>query len=70
MITLAQAAADSIAAPRAILFLDTCTVLDIVRASPRDLAAEVRAGIELRALAAAGTVRRKRLSCLGAAQPE
>ena len=57
MITLAQAVADLIAAPRPILFLDTCTLLDIVRAPLRDLAVEVRAGVELRALAATGTVR-------------
>ena len=57
MITLAQAAADLIAAPRPILFLDTCTLLDMVRAPLRDLTAEVRAGVELRALAATGTVR-------------
>jgi len=57
MIALAQAAADLIAAPRPILFLDTCTLLDMVRAPLRDLAAEVRAGIALRALAAAGTER-------------
>lgn len=57
MIALDQAAAGLIAAPRPILFLDTCTLLDIVRAPLRDLAATVRAGVELRALAAAGTVR-------------
>ena len=57
MITLAQAAADLIAAPRPILFLDTCTLLDIVRAPLRDLAAEVRVGVELWALAATGAVR-------------
>ncbi len=57
MITLAQAAADLIAAPRPILFLDTCTLLDIVRAPLRDLTAAVREGVELRALVAAGTVR-------------
>jgi hypothetical protein len=57
MITLAQAAADLIAAPRPILFLDTCTLLDMVRAPLRDLTPEVRAGIQLRALAATGTVR-------------
>ena len=57
MITLDQAAASLIAAPRPILFLDTCTLLDLVRAPLRDLTAAVRAGIELRALAASGTVR-------------
>jgi hypothetical protein len=57
MITLARAAADLIAAPRPILFLDTCALLDIVRAPLRDLAATVRAGVELRTLGAAGTVR-------------
>jgi hypothetical protein len=57
MTTLPQAVADLIAAPRPILFLDTCTLLDIVRAPLRDLTAAVRAGVELRALAATGTVR-------------
>ena len=57
MITLAQAVADLIAAPRPILFLDTCTLLDIVRAPLRDLTATVRAGVELRSLVATGTVR-------------
>ena len=57
MITLAQAVADLTAAPRPILFLYTCTVLDIVRAPLRDLTAAVRAGVELKALAATGTVR-------------
>jgi len=57
MITLAQAELDLIAAPRSILFLDTCTLLDIVRAPLRDLSQEVQAGLELRALATAGTVR-------------
>jgi hypothetical protein len=57
MITLAQAVAGLSAAPRPILFLDTCTLLDLVRAPLRDLTAAVRAGVELRALAATGTVR-------------
>jgi hypothetical protein len=57
MITLAQALAALIATPRPILFLDTCTLLDIVRAPLRDLTMTVRAGVELRALVAAGTVR-------------
>jgi len=57
MITLAQAVADLTAAPRPILFLDSCTLLDIVRAPQRDLTAEVLAGVELRALAANETVR-------------
>jgi hypothetical protein len=57
MTTLAQAAADLIATPRPVLFLDTCTLLDIVRAPLRDLTPVVRAGVELRALAAAGAVR-------------
>ena len=57
MIDLAQAEADLIASPRPILFLDTCTLLDIVRAPLRDLTAEVRAGVELRGLAATGIVR-------------
>src|SRR5437773_8905123 len=45
-----------IAAPRPVLFVGTCTLLDIVRAPLRDLTLAVRAGVELRALAAAGTV--------------
>lgn len=57
MITLAQAVADLIAAPRPILFLDTCTILDIVRAPLRVLPLEVKTGVELLALAAAGTIR-------------
>ncbi len=57
MITLPQAVADLIAAPRPILFLDTGTLLDIVRAPLRDLTVAVRAGVEFRALAATGTVR-------------
>lgn len=57
MITIAQAVADLIAAPRPILFLDTCTLLDIIRAPLRDLTSGVRAGVELRALQANGTVR-------------
>jgi hypothetical protein len=57
MITLARAATDLIATPRPILFLDTCALLDIVRAPLRDLTATVRAGLELRTLGAAGTVR-------------
>ncbi len=57
MTTLAQAVADLVAAPRPVLFLDTCTVLDIVRAPLRDLTAAVRAAGELRALAATESVR-------------
>jgi hypothetical protein len=57
MISLAQAVTNLIPAPRPILFLDTCTLLDIVRAPLRDLTTAVRAGVELRALAANGTVR-------------
>jgi hypothetical protein len=57
MTTLSQAVLDFLAAPGPILFLDTCTLLDIVRAPLRDRTAEVRAGIELRALAATGKVR-------------
>ena len=49
MITLVQASADLIAAPRPILFLDTCTLLDIVRAPLHGLSLEVRAGLELQA---------------------
>jgi len=57
MTTLAQANADLGAAPRPVLFLDTCALLDIVRAPLRDLTMTVRAGVALRTLAAAGTVR-------------
>ncbi len=57
MIALAQAVAGLIAVPKPILFLDTCTLLDIVRAPLRDLFDEVRSGVELRALLANGTVR-------------
>jgi hypothetical protein len=57
MTSFAQAAADLIADPRPVLFLDTCTLLDIVRAPLRDLTAEIRAGVELRALHTNGTVR-------------
>lgn len=57
MTTLTQAVADLCAASRPILLLDTCTLLDIVRAPLRDLTLAVRAGVELRALAAAGMVR-------------
>ncbi len=57
MTTLAQAAADLLAAPRPVLFLDTCALLDIVRAPLRDLTMTVRAGDDLRSLAVAGTVR-------------
>jgi hypothetical protein len=56
MITIAQAVANLIAAPRPILILDTCTLLDIVRAPLRDLTEVVRAGVELRTLVRNGTV--------------
>jgi hypothetical protein len=56
MTTLAQAVADLTAAPRPVLFLDTCTLLDIVRAPLRNLAGEVQACVGLRALTAARTV--------------
>jgi hypothetical protein len=56
MTTLAQATANVGAAPRPVLFLDTCALLDIVRAPLRDLTMTVRAGVDLRNLAAAGTV--------------
>jgi hypothetical protein len=54
MTMLAQVVTSLAAAPRPILFLDTCTLLDIVRAPLRDLTMTVRAGVELRALAASG----------------
>ena len=57
MTTLAQAVADLTAAPRPVLFLDTCTLLDVVRAPLRDLSAEVQACVDLRAMAAAGILR-------------
>jgi len=56
MSTLAQAVANLTAAPRPILILDTCTLPDIIRAPLRDLTATVRAGVELRTLAAKGAV--------------
>ena len=56
MVTIAQAVADLIANPRSVLFLDTCALLDIVRAPLRNLTATVRAGLELRSLAGVGTV--------------
>ncbi len=56
MTTVAKAKADLTAAPCPILFLDTCTLLDIVRAPQRALAREVEAASDLRALAEAGKV--------------
>ena len=56
MITIAQAVANLTANPRPVLFLDTCALLDIIRAPLRNLTATVRAGLELRTLAGAGTV--------------
>lgn len=56
MIAIAQAVADLIANPRPVLFLDTCALLDVVRAPLRNLTPTVRAGLQLRALAGAGTV--------------
>ena len=57
MISLDRTRDDLIADPRAILFLDTCVLLDIIRAPLRDQAATVRAGVELSTLVAAGMVR-------------
>ncbi len=57
MTTLAQATADLLAAPRPVVFVDTCALLDIVRAPLRDLTVTVRAGGDLQVLAAAGSVR-------------
>jgi hypothetical protein len=56
MTTIAQAFANLTANPRPVLFLDTCALLDIVRAPLRNLTSTVRAGLELRTLAGAGTV--------------
>lgn len=56
MTTIAQAVANLTANPRPVLFLDTCAVLDIVRAPLRSLTPTVRAGLELRTLASAGRV--------------
>lgn len=56
MITIAQAVATLTANPQPVLFLDTCALLDIVRAPLRNLTSTVRAGLELRTLAGAGTV--------------
>lgn len=57
MTTLSQSAADLAAAPRPVFFLDTCTLLDIIRAPLRGLAGEIAACVELQALAAAGAIR-------------
>lgn len=56
MTTLAKAHASLIANPKPVLFLDTCALLDIVRAPQRDLTLTVRAGVELLSVAQAGTV--------------
>lgn len=56
MITIAQAVANLTVNPRPVLFLDTCVLLDIVRAPLRNLTSTVRAGLELRTLAGTGTV--------------
>ncbi len=56
MIAIAQAVANLTANPRPVLFLDTCALLDIVRAPLRNLTVTVRAGLELRTLAGAGTI--------------
>ncbi len=56
MSSLIQAVANLTAAPRPVLFLDTCTLLDIVRAPLRELVHEVRAAAELCALSSAATV--------------
>jgi hypothetical protein len=56
MTTIAQAVADLLAAPRPILIVDTCALLDIVRAPLRDLTAAVRAAVELKTLLMNGTV--------------
>lgn len=56
MTTIAQAVANLTANPRPALFLDTCALLDIVRAPLRSLTPTVRAGFELRTLAGAGTI--------------
>ena len=57
MTSLAQAEASLLAAARPVLFLDTCALLDIVRAPLRDLTLTVQAAIELKTLVNAGTVR-------------
>ncbi|MGO9919837.1 MAG: hypothetical protein ACLQIB_34730 [Isosphaeraceae bacterium] len=56
MMTIAQAVANLTANPRPVLFLDTCALLDIVRATLRNLTPTVQAGLELRTLAGVGTV--------------
>ncbi len=56
MTTVARAATSLIASPRPILFLDTCALLDIVRAPYRGSIGTVRASLELKALATVGTV--------------
>jgi hypothetical protein len=54
--TLALAHADLVADPRPVLFLDTCALLDVVRATRRARSTTVRAGAELRDLANANRV--------------
>lgn len=56
MIAIAQAVADLVASPRPVLFLDTCTLLDIIRAPLRNLTREVQVGVEIRSMAVAGTL--------------
>jgi hypothetical protein len=51
MITIDQAVADLCAVPRPVIFLDTCTLLDIIRAPLRDLTATVRAALDSEACA-------------------
>jgi hypothetical protein len=57
MITLAQAAADALANPRPILFLDTCVLLDVIRAPLSNSPRTVQAGVEIRDLAGSGFLR-------------
>jgi hypothetical protein len=57
MITLEQVQADLVANPRPVLFLDTCVLLDIVRAPLHGLTPTVQAAVELRALADSAAVR-------------
>jgi hypothetical protein len=56
MITITQAVANLTAKPTPVLFLDTCSLLDIVRAPLRNLTSTVRASLVIRTLAIQGVV--------------
>lgn len=56
MVTIDQAVANLNKDPKPVLFLDTCALLDIVRAPLRNLTSTVRSGLELLPLARIGLV--------------